>query len=246
MVRYDGHRVSQATVLRLLRDEGLILEANYQRERRQLAASRRAAFATAPTGPIPASGSWTSPEFETTSGGTWRIAGSRDYWSKYEHRFHISPTANMHDAIAAVELALDEAAELGGRPLRDLAQVDDEGNIASVVTIVTDNGGPFRSFRFEAFIATHPELRHVRTRVKTPGQNGSRERGFGSLKYERLFLEEIPDAIDLAAHAEAYRIEYNTVRPHENLSWNRPIEVHLGHADPKAPNFPEPQNLPSP
>src|SRR5665648_365934 len=51
MVRYDGHRVSAATVLRLLRDEGLILEANYQRERRELAAHRRAAFATAPTGP---------------------------------------------------------------------------------------------------------------------------------------------------------------------------------------------------
>lgn len=244
MVRYDGHRVSQATVLRLLRDEGLILEANYQRERRELAANRRAAFATAPTGPNQV---WQLDfsEFETTSGGTWRIAGCRDYWSKYEHRFHISPTANQHDAIAAVELALAEAAELGGRPLRDLAQVDQQGNVQPVVTIVTDNGGPFRSFRFEAFIATHPELRHVRTRVRTPGQNGSRERGFGSLKYERLFLEEIPDAIDLAAHVEGYRIEYNTVRPHENLSWNRPIEVHLGYADPKIPNFPEPQNLPS-
>ena len=93
---------------------------------------------------------------------------------------------------------------------------------------VTDNGGPFRSFRFEAFIATHPELRHVRTRVKTPGQNGSRERGFGSLKYEKLFLEEIPDVLDLVAHAEDYRVEYNTVRPHEALAWNRPLEVHLG------------------
>jgi putative transposase len=51
MCRHDGHRVSQATVLRLLRDEGLLLEANYQRERRQLAARRKAAFATEPTGP---------------------------------------------------------------------------------------------------------------------------------------------------------------------------------------------------
>ena len=98
MVRYDGHRVSAATVLRLLRDEGLLLEANYQRERRQLAANRKAAFAAPPTGPIPASGSWTTPEFETTSGGTWRIAGCRDYWSKYARRFHISPTANTRDA----------------------------------------------------------------------------------------------------------------------------------------------------
>ena len=31
----------------------------------------------------------------------------------------------------------------------------------------------------------------MRTRVKTPGQNGSRERGFGTLKYERLYLDEI-------------------------------------------------------
>jgi transposase InsO family protein len=244
MVRHDGHRVSQATVLRLLREEGLLLEATYQRERRNLNERRKAAFATAPTGPNQV---WQLDfsEFETTSGGTWRLAGCRDYWSKYEHRFHISPTANQHDAIAAVELALTEAAELAGRPLADLAQVDDQGNIKPVLTIVTDNGGPFRSFRFEAFIATHPELRHVRTAVKTPGQNGSRERGIGSLKYERLFLEEIPDAIDLAAHVEAYRLEYNTVRPHEALAWNRPRDVHLGHADPQILNFPEPQNPPS-
>ena len=119
----------------------------------------------------------------------------------------MAPTANQHDAIAAVELALTEAARLAGRLLLDLAERDERGNVVPLVTIVTDNGGPFRSFRFEAFIATHPELRHLRTRVKTPGQNGSRERGFGSLKYEKLFLEEIPDALDLVAHAEAYRVE---------------------------------------
>lgn len=37
MVRHDGHQVSEATVLRVLRDEGLILPDNYQRERRKLA-----------------------------------------------------------------------------------------------------------------------------------------------------------------------------------------------------------------
>ncbi|WP_248243446.1 IS3 family transposase, partial [Microbacterium kunmingense] len=42
MTRHDGHPVSQATVLRLLRDEGLILGANYQRERRRLAERRKA------------------------------------------------------------------------------------------------------------------------------------------------------------------------------------------------------------
>jgi putative transposase len=109
MCRHDGHRVSQATVLRLLRDEGLLLEATYQRERRQLAARRKAAFATEPTGPNQV---WQLDfsEFETTAGGTWRLAGCRDYWSKYELGWHVAPTANSHDASAAVEPALTEAA----------------------------------------------------------------------------------------------------------------------------------------
>ncbi|WP_203662999.1 integrase core domain-containing protein [Actinocatenispora rupis] len=244
MCRHDGLRVSQASVLRLLRDEGLLLEANYQRERRQLAARSKAAFATEPTGPNQV---WQLDfsEFETTAGGTWRLAGCRDYWSKYELGWHVAPTANQHDAIAAIELALAEAERLAGARLVDLASRDADGQIQPLVTIVTDNGGPFRSFRFEAFIATHPELRHVRTRVRTPGQNGSRERGFGSLKYEKLFCEEIDDVLDLVQHAENYRTEYNTVRPHEALAWNRPHDVHVGLADPLIPNFPEPEILPT-
>ena len=77
------------------------------------------------------------------------------------------------------------------------------------MVLVTDNGGPFRSFRFAPFIAAHPELRHVRTRVKTPGQNGVRERAFESPKYERLYREDIVDVLDLTntllAQANAYR-----------------------------------------
>jgi transposase InsO family protein len=99
-------------------------------------------------------------------------------------------------------------------PLADLCELDEQtGQIKPVVTIVTDNGGPFRSFRFEAFITAHPELAHLRTRVNSPGQNGSRERGFGTLKYERLCVDEIDDAVMLAKHAEDYRIEYNRDPP---------------------------------
>jgi hypothetical protein len=63
MCRHDGHRVSQATVLRLLRDEGLLLAANYQRERRQLAARRKAVFATGPARSTPGSPTRSSPTF---------------------------------------------------------------------------------------------------------------------------------------------------------------------------------------
>ncbi len=246
MVRHDGLVVSEATILRLLRDERLILPAEYQRERRKLAERRKAAFAEEPTGPNQV---WQLDfsEFETTSGGTWRIAGCRDYWSKYEHPFHVSPTANQHDAIDAVELALAEYDPLFGHPMVDDCEVDVEtGEIKPVVTIVTDNGGPFRSFRFEAFIAGRRELHHVPTRVKSPGQNGSRERGFGTLKYERLFIDEIDDAVMLAEHAEAYRLEYNETRPHEAIAWNRPKAVHLGLANPTTPTFRTKQILPTP
>ena len=81
--------------------------------------------------------------------------------------------------------------------------------------------------------------------MRSPGQNGSRERGFGTLKYERLFIDEIDDAVMLAKHAEEYRIEYNTLRPHEAIAWNRPKEVHLGVADPKIPTFQATEILPS-
>ena len=124
MVRHDGHQVSEVTVLRLLRDEGLILPATYQRERRKLAQRRKAAFAAEPTGPNQVWGLDT--EVETTAGGTWRLAGCCDYWSKYEHPFHVSPTANQHDAIDAVEIALADYEALFGHPMVDDCPVDVE------------------------------------------------------------------------------------------------------------------------
>lgn len=95
-------------------------------------------------------------------------------------------------------------------PQMECPPILQQSHVIPAVTIVTDNGGPFRSFRFEALIPAHPELHHVRTRVRTPGQNGSRGRGFQSLKYERFFLEEIDDVLALVAHADDYRTECNT------------------------------------
>src|SRR5688572_20959754 len=51
MARHDGHQLTMSTMLRILRNEGLLLEASYQRERRRLAAERKTAFCEPPTGP---------------------------------------------------------------------------------------------------------------------------------------------------------------------------------------------------
>jgi putative transposase len=113
MTRHDGHQVSASTTLRILRTRGMVQPTDYTRGRRQLAAARRAAFLVPPDAPNQV---WQLDfsEFDTSRGGTWRIAGCADYWSKYEFGWRISPTANQRDAVAAVELAIAEAETLAG------------------------------------------------------------------------------------------------------------------------------------
>ena len=201
MCRHDGHRVSAghraAAAARGGAAAGGELPAGTPPARRPAQGGVRRPSRPGRT----RCGSWTSPSSRPPPAepGGWPAAGTTG--RKYELGWHVSPTANQHDAIAAVELALAEAERLAGRPLVELAARDAERRTSlPLVTIVTDNGGPFRSFRFEAFIATHPELRHVRTRVRRPrGRTAHANAASGTLKYERLFLEEIDDALDLLA-----------------------------------------------
>lgn len=59
---------------------------------------------------------------------------------------------------------------LDGTALIDHLTDPETGEVVPI-TLVTDNAGPFRSFRFEHFITARPELRDVRIRVLTPGQS---------------------------------------------------------------------------
>jgi len=225
LMRIDGHYAPDSTVYRALKRTGRVLEVDYQTERRQHAEARRAAFVVPPSGPNQV---WQCDftEFETRMGGTWRIGGIADYWSKMELGYHVATTQNHRDAIETVELALAETRRLYGRPLLDLVTDHTTGEIKPVA-LVTDNGPCFKSRRFAAFVDAHPELIHIRTKRKSPGQNGVRERAFGSLKYEHLYRHEIDDGHDLGLHVERYRQLFNTVRPHRSLAGRRPLDVHL-------------------
>jgi len=148
MTRRDGVQVSDSRMMRALKAVNMLQSTDYQRERRQLAAARKAAFLVPPLGPNQV---WKLDfsDFETIVDGTWRIAGCRGYWIKYESLWRISPTANQFDAIEVVELALADYEILFGHRLVDQCTIDpDTGELIPVVTLVTDNGGPFRSFRF--------------------------------------------------------------------------------------------------
>lgn len=99
---------------------------------------------------------------ESTQGRTWRIAGSRDGCSKAEHPPHVSPTANQYDADRRDRAGLADYEQMFGHPLVDVCEVDpDTGDVLLVLTVVTDNGGPFRSLVFELFMMHHPALRHA-------------------------------------------------------------------------------------
>jgi putative transposase len=221
----DRHLTSVSTVERALRRRGLLQPVDYQGQRRELAKARKAAFAEPPDR---CNQVWQLDfsEYETTTGGIWRLAGVTDYFSKYEHGWHISPTCTGADAIAAVELAIAEAERLGGKPLACLLPAHEDGTPVRI-RLVTDNGGAFKGAAFARFIASRPELLHIRTRAKSPGQNGVRERAFGSLKYEHLYrhASQIATLTDLYREAEHYRQVFNHIRPHEALTMRRPIEV---------------------
>ena len=122
-MRADGIDASMSTVQRAMRRGGLLQPVDYQGERREHARARKAAFAQPPDGPNQV---WQLDfsEYETTTGGTWALAGCCDYFSKYEFGWHIAGTCTGADAIAAVRLAIVQAETLaGGMPLIEQLRV---------------------------------------------------------------------------------------------------------------------------
>ncbi|MGW2936706.1 hypothetical protein ACWDA7_33725 [Streptomyces sp. NPDC001156] len=64
-------------------------------------------------------------------------------------------------------------------------------------------------------IAPADGLLHIRTRAKSPGHNGVRERAFAVLKYEHLYRLGIEDLSTLAREDEHYRHVFNRIHSHE-------------------------------
>ena len=175
--------------------------------------------------------------FETTSEGTWQLCGVVDYAAKVALVCPVTATQTATDLCAALEAAIDAAEALLGCPLvEDCA--DPATGEATPLVVVTDNGPAMKSTALARWFAARAHLTHVRTRHRAPWTNGVVERWFETLKYERLYREEIPSGIDLADCVAAFIDEYNTIRPHETLAWRRPLDTYL--TDPTLK--PEPRN----
>ncbi len=223
LMRADGHAVSTSTVERALRRRGLLLPVGYRADRKSWAVIRRRVFHDPPTR---RNRVWQTDfsEFETSSGGIWRICAVIDYATKYCLAATVTPTARGQDALACLTAAVQHAQRLltldDLRADRDEVELIDEttgellGTVPAPIAVVSDNGPCFRGATFaEAFTGDDPLLRHVRTRVKSPQTNGVIERFFGTLKYEHLFRGPIADAGALAVEVNRFRQIYNTIRP---------------------------------
>jgi transposase InsO family protein len=232
LMRTDGYRISQASVKRAMARRNLLLPQRYQAERRAMAKARRAVFDTPPTR---RNRLWQTDfsEFETTTLGDWQLGGVVDYVAKVNLACAVTPTQTGRDAVAKIEAAIAESERVLGCTLREECLNPETGEIEPLV-IVSDNGPGYKSDRFARFVASHNGiLAHVRTRYRSPQTNGVIERFFESIKYEHLYRHEIPDAIALTTHVEAYRSLYNQVRPHEALGFITPMHAYL--ADPTQP-----------
>lgn len=230
MLRRDGYVVSQSSVKRALKAQGLLLPARYQAERRALGKARKALFTT-PV--VRRNRVWQTDfsEFETTAGGDWQLSGVVDYAAKVCLACPANATQTARDAVSALEEAIARAEELIGMPLCEDCLDRETGEIQPL-TIVSDNGPAYKSDAFARFIGRHPYLRHVRTRYRSPQTNGVIERFYESIKYEHLYRLEIRSGVEINDECAKFTAIYNEVRPHEHLGFLTPLEVYL--ADPHA------------
>jgi len=149
----------------------------------------------------------------------------------------VTATQTHRDAIASVQLALARAAELLGRPLLEDLTDRATGEVTPIY-LVTDNGPCFRAAAFARFIASRPELTHIRTRRRSPQTNGVIERYHGAIKIEALWRELPADGTEMTRMVDEFCHLYNDVRPHEYLDGDRPTDRYL--AEPTAPPSNEP------
>jgi transposase InsO family protein len=156
----------------------------------------------------------------------WWISPVVDYATKVVLAAPVSVRTAARDALSALREAITEAEALLGHSLLEDCVDPDTGELHPI-TLVTDNGPCYKSSDFARFIASRPELRHVRTRHYAPQTNGVVERFNQTLKYERLYRHEIGDGQALAEHIDDFRHEFNQFRPHETLNFARPLDHYL-------------------
>ena len=80
---------------------------------------------------------------------------------------------HVEHVLGSLEAAVAEAERLAGGVALAEQLTDPATGRMTPIKLVTDNGGAFKGHAFAAFIASRPELLHIRTRRKSPARTAS-------------------------------------------------------------------------
>jgi len=208
----EGWKVNHKRVYRFYREEGLAVR---RRKRKS-----RAAFVRQPlVAPTRVNQGW-SMDFMADA-----LAPGR--------RFR---TLNIVDEYTREALAIEVDTSLpGARVVRVLEQLRQQGRKPE--WMVTDNGPEFTGRALDQWAYEHG----VRLETIHPGrpmENGYIESFNGKMREECLNENWFVDLADARERIEAWRVDYNTRRPHSALGYQTPVEFAARDAALRSPTAP--------
>ena len=204
--------ITKYETYKVMKEMGLLLPCNYTKEMKEQMQARQQ-YLHKPEG-INQLWQVDFTEFEIRNYGTYYSTNVLDYFSRYVLACLIRASHTAEDLIEALEMAKHEA-----------VRVLEEGCFPEKVLLVSDQGPAMKSKTFRKYIQGSI-FRHVLARGHHPQTIGMLERFNESQKYERIYRREYTDPIDAELDLEAYRIKYNTYRPHEALGYNIPVNYY--------------------
>ncbi len=210
-----GVQVNHKRVYRLYREEGLAMR---RRKRKRFRAEARVPLAL----PKTVNAVWTMDytHDELASGRKFR-------------------TLNLMDGYTREALAIEVDTSLPGlRVVRVLERLREMRGTPAAIQV--DNGTEFTSRVVDQWAYQHGVALHFIERGK-PTQNAFIESFNGKFRDECLNQNWFTDLADARRIIEAWRVDYNTVRPHSSLGYRTPVEfAHRAAAlrSPTAPSAP--------
>jgi putative transposase len=197
-LRREGWPVNRKRVQRLYREEGLAVRRKGKKRRSQPSRPVR----TPLTGP---NERWSMDFVSDTlsSGRRFRCLNIIDEFTRESVAQHVSHSIPAVRVIEVLERLRQE---------RGLPEV-----------IVTDNGSEFTSHAFDAW-AYARSVRHELIQPGKPVQNCFIESFNGTFRDDCLNLHWFTSIEDASRTIEAWRCDYNDVRPHSSLDWLTPSE----------------------
>lgn len=204
--------ITKYETYKAMKEMGLLLSCNYTKELKEQMQARQQ-YLHKPEG-INQLWQVDFTEFQIRDYGTYYSTNVLDYFSRYVLACLIRDSHTAGDLIEAIEMAKREAISILG-----------EYCFPEEVLLVSDQGPAMKSKIFRKYLQGSI-FRHVLARGHHPQTIGMLERFNESQKYERIYRREYTDPIDAEIDLEAYRIKYNTYRPHEALGYDVPANYY--------------------